>query len=394
MIHLIDCVEPNRFELFLRKHVYPKIPGYQLPTGPMELPVWAARLLSLPRLMEYRCIHHARDLFPVFSERRLDLDVYVFAISSDNAALVLQCLKECSEIGCQAYVGGSFGAFESLGAAAAGTGAVWCNSLEQLAEKLVDRPARLYEEWGRLPSGTVMRLRVDGACPWGSCIFCYGIPQQANSSMDATAVRRRAAALGAVRPSYVYWDEKMFPWTEDRSQLMESLLSHELRGARGFVVQTNPRWLPDPRTGTYAWTAVRVVELGLEAFNESALVFLNKPHALMSDKDYSERLQWVGLALGAYVLPYILLGVPKQPPGEVVEELTWMKRMFGDRLPGVQLNWLAAYPGTRLESWCERRFGHVTAADRSQLTHDKTWLTEDEQQAWLTAERDIMGMFA
>jgi len=390
MIHLMDCVEPNRFELFLRKHVYPKIPGYQLPTGPMEYPVWAARLMGLGLPMDYRCIHNAADVVPVFSTRRLDLDTYVFAVAEDNAELVGRCIRECTDIGATVLVGGCPISKPHLLA-----GATWYETLEGLASRLILRPVeRLIPCWERFAGGTVLRLHVDGSCPWSQCVFCSGIPDAASPHSTPDELRGQAYRLAKGKPSYVYWDEKMFPWTEDRSQLMESLLSHELRGARGFVVQTNPQWLPDPRTGTYAWTAVRVVELGLEAFNTEALAFLNKPHAYMSDKDYTERLQWVGLALGAYVLPYILLGVPFQDPQQVVAELHTMKTLFGDKMPGVQLNWLSAYPGTPLEQWCKERFGHVTAADRSQLAHDKTWLTEDEQQAWLTAERDIMGMFS
>lgn len=398
MIHLIDCVVPNANERFLRQCVYPKIPGYRLPQGPMELPLWAAKLMSLQLPMQYRCVHDAPSMFPVFSREKLSDDTYVFAVSQDNVSLVDACLRECADIGCNVIVGGDKAAAGKLSSIA-----VFADTLEQAGMMLTARKLdrALAPDWLRLQRGTVMRLRVDGGCPWGRCVFCTGIPPHSKRVLDLDDIRAQARRLAKSAPPYVYWDAKMFPWDEASLRAMKaaflqlvsptSVLGEQFQG---FVVQTNPAWVAKPGPHFSAWRGlVRVVELGIEAFSEAALAFLQKPHAHMSDVDYTHALYRITHDIQAHMLPYVLLGVPGQDPSVVVEELGDMQRMFGDRMPGVQLNWLSAYAGTQLEAWCQERFGVVTDDDRAQNTSHKTWLTPTQRAEWESAERQVRALF-
>jgi radical SAM superfamily enzyme len=224
----------------------------------------------------------------------------------------------------------------------------WCHSVEQFCQFLDVR----YEygvDWS-LFKGTkcIPRLTMSYGCSH-NCKFCT-VPNKVEE-VSWSDIYQQVDAMKNLKFKLVYLNDKTWGMAENHEGLIDvyNHIRHFNPEFEGFIIQTSvalmqsfENRLMDKITGMQN-AHIKVIELGIETFNNDLLREYRKPQREKSMTHVVEMLSEKGF----HVIANLILGLPGETKFTYYRTLGWLAMNY-QHLFGVNINTLALYHDTVL----------------------------------------------
>jgi hypothetical protein len=352
--------------------------GYWKPKHFWELPLWIGEVTYAFQRGTLSQKSYEVNLHIITStgEALPDADVYCFSVLDDTKPFVkyyVQLLRHKAF-----FLGGYVDPAYFKGC----PNVRWCDSVEDLC----DYCGVVYEygvNWKLFRGETcIPRLRMSSGC-YHTCKFCT-IPNKV-TQVPWEDVLAQVDAMKDLRFRLVYLDDKTWGMAANHQRL-DSIYS-KIRAFNpdfeGFVIQTSVAWLDmqrrqdgglESKLNEMRLAGVKIIELGIETYNNTILEKLNKPQREHQITDIVEELHRKGFK----VIANIILGLPGESSLTYSKTLGWLYSMYR-HLYGININTLALYHDSKLG---KELGGPQGQYDTDQLGDVRSFWTDEETLAY------------
>jgi radical SAM superfamily enzyme YgiQ (UPF0313 family) len=346
--------------------------GYVKPEHFWELPLWIGEVTyalkpALDYEVELHIVEKAGEALP-------EADAYCFSALEVNKDMIYGFAKWLPQK--PFYVGGYVDkhTFDDVC-----PNVKWCDSVEHLCDKL-----GIHYEYGvdwSLFEGTecIPRLTMSYGCSH-NCKFCT-VPNKVEEVMWGD-IYQQVDAMKNLKFKLVYLDDKTWGMAENYHGLIDVFnhIRHFNPEFEGFIIQTSvalmqsfENRLMDEITAMQN-AHIKVIELGIETFNNDLLREYRKPQREKSMTHVVKMLSEKGFK----VIANIMLGLPGETKYTYFRTLGWLTMNF-EHLFGVNIYTLAMYGDTPLGKEVE----HDSVKDRDERSEDRTFWTCQERRDFL-----------
>lgn len=380
------------------KHV-----GYWKPNDFWELPLWIGEVsYALRGGHEHDVVLHI--VTPGNEDLPLpNADVYCFSALDANKELIHRLLRRNASRG-QFYIGGyvdpkffddiPFFLTDATGLRlphpppTVKAPITWCNSVKQLCEFLGVK-YKYGVDW-HLFSGAkcIPRLTMSYGCKHG-CTFCT-VPKEVKE-LDYKDIEQQVRAMRVLQFKLVYLNDKTWGMASNHLYLRRvyKLIKQFNPEFEGFIVQTSVAMVTSFLNRSYLgvsnfpgshedmvqfmWDCgVRVVELGVETYNNYLLDRYRKPQR----EEQINRVVTLLSARGFKVIANIILGLPGETLDTYRHTYEWLTANFY-KLFGVNIYTFAVYHDAQLS----KELDYDPAKDCDERCDDRTFWTLLEREA-------------
>ena len=293
--------------------------GYVKPDHFWELPLWIAEL-------SYN-IHDEKSLFIIENESPIlpDADIYFASVLDCNKEILRKIARDNPEK--FFYFGGYIGikefySFFSYPGLTTSLGNVsWCDTIQEVCDAF-----QIDYEYGldySLFAGTecIPRLTLSTGCKH-HCRFC-SIPDEVIET-TTNDIMQQIKAMEVLRFKLVYVNDKTFGQTGNYRHLRYIYNEIKVRHAdfEGFIIQTTCNQVLKfnrENVNLYA-LGIRVIELGIESYNDCILRKYNKPQNTsiidMAIESLSQR--------PIKIIPNLIIGLPGETRYTGTDTVLWV----------------------------------------------------------------------
>lgn len=334
-----------------------------------ELPLWIGEA-TYALQEEHDCsLHIVTDVnepLPMLWEGLKTQVVYCFSVLDVNRAIVLDIINRnpYREFAVGGYIDGEQ-FISDLSVFVHATS--WYDSLSNLCD-VYNIDYKYGVDWSLFAGvWTIPRLTMSYGCT-NKCTFCT-VPDKV-TPVDCMAITQQVRAMKDLRFKLVYLNDKTFGQCDTHHMLYDLYLMIKAFNPdfRGFIVQTTCAEVLKHSAIFWESLCIKVVELGIETFNDKLLAKYNKPQnertiARAVDKLHKAHIDTIA---------NVVLGFP----GETMR--TYGKTLsFLHYFPFYALNiyTLALYQGTRLA----KDIDGDNEADANELAEIRSFWTSQEK---------------
>lgn len=348
--------------------------GYWKPEDFWELPLWIGEVTYACKSVEYfdvdlHIVTHRHEALPD------DADAYCFSALEVNKELIYRHAQARPNM--PFYVGGYIDPtyFETL------PNVHWCNTVESLCERLAI-PYRYGVDWSLFTGERcIPRLTMSYGCSH-HCTFCT-VPNKV-TEVPYTQIEQQVDAMACLKFKLVYLNDKTWGMCENRYSLdgVYNRIKAFNPEFEGFIIQTSVAMVQSLENRTYdelsfMWRAhIKVIELGIETFNDDLLRRYCKPQR---EKSMTHVVQMLS-ERGFRVVANIMLGLPGEDIFTYYRTLGWLALHY-KYLFGVNIYTLAVYSGSDLAK--EIAIDDGDNRDTNELAEDRTFWTDAERVNYL-----------
>lgn len=337
--------------------------GYWKTEHYWEIPLWMAEVCyTLPS-----DVHVEKEIWTNKSQDKLKAD-YIYCLSVTNVCMdiVIEAIRDNADV--LFYLGGyvdpsNFDEFDNV---------EWFDTIEDFAHGCGYEYKQGLDYSLFKGEHTIPRLTLSEGC-LHNCKFCT-IPHKLKAR-DSKNIWQQLTAFKDLRFKLVYLDDKTFGQCSNHKHI--EFIAAALRafnpGFEGFIVQTScaqvvrtPHIFNDPD--------IRIVELGIETYNNEILTAMNKPSSTtMIDKAV------YGLhSRDKKIIPNLMLGLLGETWETYGRTLRWLftnRRKFY----AININVLTIYHDTPLQQELGIR---PNDGDTSENCGNRSYWTEEEESAF------------
>ena len=214
---------------------------------------------------------------------------------------------------------------------------------------------------------TIPRLTLSTGCI-NKCSFCT-VPNKV-VALSNSEVLQQVKSFKDLNFKLVYLNDKTYGQAENYKQLGK--LYHIITGYNpefeGFIVQTTVLQVLKLKPKFYKALHIKVVELGIETYNNDLLIKYNKP------QNETKILEAMELLKGVKVICNIILGLIGETEKTYKRTLSFLDTQ---QFYALNIYTLALYADSRLGETIE-----VTANDANELATDRTFWNASERTAF------------
>lgn len=336
--------------------------GYYKPEHFWELPLWVAEICyTLPDDVERE--------FMVVEEQDINLvpdRIYCFSVLDVNVNIIKYIIENNQQ--CRFVLGGYNDSLKG-----AYVNSQWCNSVREFCE-LYGCGYRYGTDFS-LFAGTecVPRLTLSTGCRH-RCKFC--IIENEVVEKTQQEIYKQLCSFRLLKFKLIYVNDKTFGQAKNHKLLdnIYRIIKHDNPEFEGFIVQTTATMVAskaaDLKDNFWKEHHIKVVEIGVETFNDKLLKRYHKPANEYRIRQALEKLYVCGIK----IIPNIILGLP----GETVKTYRnthdwlwiWRKDFYS-----LNIYTLAAYADAELDIV-------ASDGDTDELNDDRSFWTPEERAAY------------
>jgi hypothetical protein len=350
--------------------VYKNVPGYVRPPDFWEVPTWIAYAANTFRNSDVYVVRDMGEARRFLSEA--GYDAAMFSVLDANLPLI----KDLS----RAYGGRVFvGGYVRRQDVADVPNATWFDTLGEVAVELNAEPRdgpdyRHFEGTQVIP-----RLMLSTGCLY-DCAFCM-IEKVVKPVPRDDIDRDVDAILTNLDSNLIYLNDKTFGQARNYTYLAEVYKRIKARRPtfQGFIVQTTATQLLKLPDDFLRDSNIRIVEIGVESYNNSILSGIRKPHRT----EHIDRAVAKLRALGIKFVPNVIVGLPGETR-ETYERTLKFLRDNDDIISHVNIYNLAIYEGARLKD--EMGLESLSAVDVNENAIEKSFYKDPKLHEWFAKQ--------